>query len=101
MRPWFVLIVAVVAAASLPAAPHVVLIVTDDQDLSTLHAMPHIRRLLTREGVTLENFFATTPLCCPSRVSILRGQYAHNHEVWGNLNCYARANELEDETVAV
>jgi arylsulfatase A-like enzyme len=25
------------------------------------------------------------PLCCPSRVSILRGQYAHNTQIYGNI----------------
>jgi N-acetylglucosamine-6-sulfatase len=30
------------------------------------------------------NFFASTPLCCPNRVSILRGQYPHNHGILTN-----------------
>jgi arylsulfatase A-like enzyme len=36
--------------------------------------MPALHELLLRPGQRLANFFATTPLCCPSRVSILRGQ---------------------------
>jgi hypothetical protein len=38
-----------------------------------------------RRGTSFESAFAT-PLCCPSRVSFLRGQYAHNHGVLDNKN---------------
>jgi N-acetylglucosamine-6-sulfatase len=42
------------------------------------------RRALVRKGVTFRNNFATYPLCCPSRVTFLTGQYAHNHHVTAN-----------------
>jgi N-acetylglucosamine-6-sulfatase len=64
--------------------PNVVLILTDDQELETMRYMPNVRRLLADEGVTFENAFVTDPLCCPSRATILRGQYAHNHQILGN-----------------
>ena len=38
------------------------------------------------QGTSFESAFATTPLCCPSRVSFLRDQYAHNHGVLDNKN---------------
>ncbi len=47
--------------------------------------MPATRRLIGRAGVTFKNAFATTPLCCPARASIMTGQYAHNHSVRENL----------------
>jgi len=38
------------------------------------------------QETSFESAFATTLLCCPSRVSFLRGQYAHNHGVLDNKN---------------
>ncbi len=33
------------------------------------------------EGTTFENAFVTNSLCCPSRATILRGQYTHSHQI--------------------
>ena len=64
--------------------PNILFILTDDQDPESLARMDSVQRLLVRQGTSFENAFATTPLCCPSRVSFLRGQYAHNHGVLVN-----------------
>lgn len=65
-------------------APNVVVVMTDDQALDTMRAMPRTRRLLGRRGVTYRNAITTFPLCCPSRATFLTGQYAHNHGVLDN-----------------
>ena len=39
---------------------------------------------LAREGVRFANAFATTPLCSPSRASLLTGQYARTHGIIDN-----------------
>ena len=39
---------------------------------------------LIDKGVTFDQFFNTTALCCPARTSYLTGQYSHNHGIWGN-----------------
>lgn len=58
---------------------------TDDQRAArTLSVMPSTRRFFARGGTLFANAFATTPLCCPSRASILSGRYAHNHGVTRN-----------------
>lgn len=65
-------------------SPNVVVVMTDDQRAESLRAMPNVKRKLIRRGTTFRNFFATFPLCCPSRASFLTGQYAHNHGVMSN-----------------
>lgn len=63
---------------------NIVLILTDDQRWDTMQYMPLTKTLIGDEGVTFNNAFVSTPLCCPSRASILTGLYAHNHGVLGN-----------------
>jgi N-acetylglucosamine-6-sulfatase len=64
--------------------PNIILIVTDDLDIGSISHMPNLRSLLIDRGTTFENAFVTDSLCCPSRASILRGQYPHNHQILGN-----------------
>ena len=71
-----------------PEAPNVVLILTDDLALEdvnedALEHMPNLRSLM-EEGTTFENAFVSNSLCCPSRATILRGQYTHNHQILSN-----------------
>lgn len=74
----------VATAAAEGERPNVLIIVTDDQRVDTFGAMPHTRRWFERAGTRFPNTFATTPLCCPSRASIMSGRYAHNHDVENN-----------------
>jgi len=69
-------------ARSMP--PNIVLIVTDDEDWKAHEFMPQVRRLLEERGATFSNYFVGYSQCCPSRASILRGQYPHNTGVLGN-----------------
>ncbi|HYP22764.1 MAG TPA: sulfatase, partial [Actinomycetota bacterium] len=65
--------------------PNILLVITDDQRATaSMQALPTVRRLFGRGGRTYTNAFATTPLCCPSRASIVSGAYAHNHGVQTN-----------------
>lgn len=67
--------------------PNILIIVTDDQRASgTLRVMPRTRRYLGRGGTRYTRAFAATPLCCPSRATLLTGRYAHNTGVLTNAH---------------
>jgi arylsulfatase A-like enzyme len=46
--------------------------------------MPKTRRWLEDGGTLFANGFATDPVCCPSRATLLTGRYNHNNGVHGN-----------------
>ena len=92
-------------AATQPGRPNILFVLTDDLDAAELHWMPFTRHLIGAAGVTFDNYFVSNSLCCPSRVTTLRGQYAHNTAVWtngGTNGGFEEAHErgIEDDTVA-
>ena len=72
------------AEAQAAEPPNIVLVLTDDQRWDTLGAMPTVQRELVAKGVTFTNAFATNPLCCPSRATLLTGRYSHGTGVYLN-----------------
>ena len=76
--------------------PNVLIVMTDDQrvDEGSMATMEQTLARLGDEGRRFRRAYASTPLCCPSRASILTGQYAHNHRVLDNR----RAHKLDQET---
>ncbi|HXO21128.1 MAG TPA: sulfatase-like hydrolase/transferase [Thermoanaerobaculia bacterium] len=75
------------APGAAPPRPNLVLVLTDDMDLD-LHAldyMPKVHALLAAKGTTFASYFVPISLCCPSRTTILTGQYSHNHHVYTNF----------------
>jgi N-acetylglucosamine-6-sulfatase len=86
--------------------PNVILILADDLDKSVFSRTPLDSAWVT-EGASFSNALDTTSLCCPSRASILRGQYAHNTGLVNNDNdqpgggaVYFREQGLDERTVA-
>jgi N-acetylglucosamine-6-sulfatase len=86
-------------------APNIVFILTDDQDLPSLAQMPQVKALLTEQGMRFDRHYVSLSLCCPSRVSGLRGQFSHNTGIYQNSGAnggfegtYAKG--LESSTIA-
>jgi N-acetylglucosamine-6-sulfatase len=84
------------AGSSALQRPSFVVIQTDDETLDQLYAslnvggidvqaMPYTHALIASRGITFNRYYVSYPLCCPSRVSLLTGRYAHNHNVRGNV----------------
>jgi N-acetylglucosamine-6-sulfatase len=72
-----------VTAAGL-VKPNILLLLSDDQRAESIACMPNLQKLVARRGVTFTQAYASTPLCCPGRSSILTGLYAHNHGIRAN-----------------
>lgn len=104
MRSFATAIAGALAAATLAAAaimapeppeqrlpPNIVLVITDDQPFDTLPsdppAMPWLQSQLADASghwLNFTNAVVSTPLCCPSRATILTGRYARRTGVQNN-----------------
>lgn len=78
--------------------PNIIIILTDDQPYHTIEHMPTVQSELVDKGITFTNAYATTPLCCPSRASILTGQYAFHHGVQTNRQPNGGATVFDDSS---
>lgn len=73
-----------IESRSLLDKPNIIIILTDDQPYHTIQYMPNVQSELVNNGINFTNAYVTTPLCCPSRASILTGKYVFNHGVKTN-----------------
>jgi N-acetylglucosamine-6-sulfatase len=69
------------ARNALQKRPNVVVIDTDDMNVTDLSVMRNTLAMLAAHGTSFQNSYVSYPLCCPSRATFLTGQYAHNHHV--------------------
>lgn len=68
--------------------PNIVVIMTDDEPVGLSPLVPKLAEHLYDAGGVFTNAFVSFSLCCPSRATFFRGQYAHNHQVYWNLPPY-------------
>ena len=63
--------------------PNIIFVLTDDQDvrLNSMSAMPYLRETVLPKAANLSNFFVHTPICCPSRSTLVTGRFVHNNKV--------------------
>ncbi|ELT91586.1 hypothetical protein CAPTEDRAFT_122955 [Capitella teleta] len=87
--------------------PNIIFILTDDQDveLGGMTPMVSAKKLIGDKGITFDNMFVTSPLCCPSRSAILTGMYNHNNRainnsISGNCSSPQWQQTAEKETFA-
>jgi N-acetylglucosamine-6-sulfatase len=87
-----------IAQDRLADRPSILLIVTDDQRWDTLWAMPEVQRSLVERGVNFSESFTTSSLCCPSRASILTGEYPHTTGVYRQALPHGGFKSFRDST---
>ena len=78
--------------------PNVVLLLTDDQRFDQVAQMATVSALRAR---LFTNAFVTEPLCCPSRASILTGQYPEHHGVLTNYLPRGSYERFQDKDTLV
>jgi N-acetylglucosamine-6-sulfatase len=71
-------------AAGATDEPNIVFILADDMRKDDLKYMPKTLSVLRDKGMSFSNAFVSNALCCPTRATIMRGQYSHNTGVWTN-----------------
>lgn len=68
---------------------NVVLILSDDENITGSTVMRNVRRLIAGHGVTFSDYHVSTSECGPSRASILQGQYSHHTGVLDNFGLHS------------
>jgi N-acetylglucosamine-6-sulfatase len=62
---------------------NIVFVLTDDLSKNLVPYMPNVLAL-QKQGATFTNYTVTDSLCCPSRASMLKGQFPHNTGIFKN-----------------
>jgi N-acetylglucosamine-6-sulfatase len=83
------------------ARPNIVLILTDDQRYDELQHMPIVKSQLIDRGVKFTRGFVSNSLCCPSRATILSGQYSGTNGVWSNVPRYQGGFKYFKDTTTI
>ena len=65
--------------------PNIVFVLTDDLDNRSMRYLDGLRDVMANNGTTFNKAYVSDAVCCPSRATILRGQYPHNHGIRGNV----------------
>jgi N-acetylglucosamine-6-sulfatase len=90
----------VLLAGAAQAKPNIIVILTDDQEVSLVQQMPNLKSLIINQGATLAQAFYNDPLCCPSRATMLTGRYAQNTKTFSAHGEFVKAG-MESRTIAV
>jgi N-acetylglucosamine-6-sulfatase len=80
-----VTVIGSVRSAAAAERPNIVFVLTDDLDSSSMKYLDGLRHTMGQNGTTFQRAYVSDSLCCPSRATILRGQYPHNHGIKSNV----------------
>ena len=79
---WKILFIALLQFRLVRSAtkPNVILLLTDDQDINLGGQTPmkFTLNFFRKYGTFLDHFYVNTPICCPSRATLISGRYPHN-----------------------
>ena len=79
-----IVVITTPATVSAQSPPNIVLILSDDQTKDSLAAMPFLTSKPGGSWFEFPNAFVNTPICCPTRATLLTGLYSHHHGVRSN-----------------
>jgi arylsulfatase A-like enzyme len=96
-----------VPAAGGAEKPSVLIILADDLRVGGFWPVQQLNDAIggqiMSKGVEFRKGYVTNPLCCPSRASILTGNYPHTTKVWRDTPPFGGYDEfvnVEDDTIA-
>jgi N-acetylglucosamine-6-sulfatase len=83
-------VVCTLAAAEGQPKPNILFVLVDDLDNAgwqvglDQNVLPNIKQYVIDKGTTFDEMFVSQSMCCPSRATLMTGQYPHNHGVVRN-----------------
>lgn len=84
------------SAAAAADQPNIVFVLTDDLDSHDMRYLDGLRSIMAKNGTTFQRAYVSDSVCCPSRATILRGQYPHNHGIKSNVAPTGGAEKFHD-----
>ncbi len=80
--------------------PDIILLLVDQMRADAIgEATPNINKLAL-QGVRFDNCYCASPLCSPSRNSIITGRFPGEHGIFGNMAPRPITPELRKDTFA-
>jgi arylsulfatase A-like enzyme len=96
------LALSVTASRTTPAyaasPPNVVILLADDMRVADTWQWPTVENEIYAKGVGFTNAMVPTSVCCPSRASILTGDFSHTTGVWANRAPLGAFKAFQDDS---
>lgn len=83
-----------------PRRPSFVIVLADDMSVAQLTAMSRVRTALGNAGMTFDRAYVETPVCAPTRATLLTGRLAHNHGVLSTAGTRPRMMAVDHDSIA-